>query len=42
MSCFIIVMNRDGCYMWGMKCSLIPEHLISLSFGGFMISPIHH
>ena len=23
-------LNRDGCHMWGMKCSLFPEHLISL------------
>ena len=22
--------NRDGCHMWGKKCSLVPEHLISL------------
>ena len=22
--------NRDGCHMWGRKCSLFPEHLILL------------
>ena len=34
--------NRDGCHMWGRKCSLFPEHIISLPFGEFMISPIHY
>ena len=25
--------NRDGCHMWGRKCSLFPEHMISLPLG---------
>ena len=25
--------NRDGCLMWGRKCSHFPEHLISLPLG---------
>ena len=24
---------REGCRMWGRKCSLFPEHLISLPWG---------
>ena len=28
--------NRDGCHMWDRKCSLFPDHMISLSSG---ISP---
>ena len=32
----------DGCHMWGRKCSLLPEHLISLPSGEFIISPIHY
>ena len=34
--------NRDGCHMWGRKCSLFPEHLISAPFGEFMILPFHY
>ena len=26
----LFFVNRDGCHMWGRKCSLFPEHLISL------------
>ena len=29
----LICVNRDGCHMWGRKCSLFPEHLISLPLG---------
>ena len=25
--------DRDGCHMWGRKCSLLLEHLISLPLG---------
>ena len=38
----VIFSNRDGCHMCGRKCSVFLEHLISLPFGEFMISPIHH
>ena len=31
--------NSDGYHMWGRKCSLFPEHLISLYLGS---SPIHY
>ena len=31
----------DMVLMWDRKCSLFPEHLISLPFGEFMIAPIH-
>ena len=31
--------NRDGCHMWGRKCSLFPEHLISLHFGSSWFQP---
>ena len=37
-----VQVDRDGCHMWGWKYSLLPEHLISLPFGEFMISPIHY
>ena len=29
----LLWVNRDGCHMWGRKCSLFPEHLISLPVG---------
>ena len=29
----VICVNRDGCHMWGRKCSLFPEHLIPLPLG---------
>ena len=38
----LFLVNRDGCHMWGRKCSLFPEHLISLPLGRFMISPNHY
>ena len=38
----VIFGNRDGCHMWGRKCSLFQEHTISLPLGSSMISPIHH
>ena len=25
--------NRDGCHMWGRKCSLFPEHMILFHLG---------
>ena len=25
--------HRDGCHMWGRKCSLFPEHLVALPLG---------
>ena len=31
--CPVIDVNRDGCQMWGRKCSLFPEHLTSLPLG---------
>ena len=31
--------NRDGCHMWGRKCSLFPEHLISLPLGVHDFTP---
>ena len=39
--CPVVCENRDGCHMWDRKCSLFPEHLISLTLE-FMISPIHY
>ena len=30
---------RDGCHMWSMKCSLFPEHLISLPLGSSWFHP---
>ena len=30
----LLGVNRDGCHIWGKKCSLFPEHLISLPLGG--------
>ena len=35
----LLVVNRDGCYMWGRKCSLFPEHLISLPLGSSWLHP---
>ena len=29
----LFCVNRDGCHMWGRKCSLFSEHLISLPLG---------
>ena len=29
----LFLVNRDGCHMWGRKCSLFPEHLVSLPLG---------
>ena len=35
----VICVNRDGCHMWGRKCSLFPEHLISLRLGRSWFHP---
>ena len=35
----VIVANRDGCHMWGRKCSLFPEHLILLPLGSSWFHP---
>ena len=35
----LLGVNRDGCHMWDRKCSLFPDHLISLSS---RISTIHY
>ena len=34
--------NRNGCHVLGRKCSLVREHLSSLPFGEFMITPAHY
>ena len=31
--------NRDGCHMCGRKCSLFPEHMISLPLGSSCFHP---
>ena len=36
---FPVYVNRDGCHMWGRKCSLFPEHLISLPLGSSWFHP---
>ena len=33
------LVNRDGCHMWSRKCSLFPEHLISLPLGSSWFHP---
>ena len=35
----VIWVNRDGCYMWGRKCSLFQEHQISLPLGSSWFYP---
>ena len=35
----VIASNRDGCHMWGRKCSLFPEHLILLPLGSSWFHP---
>ena len=34
-----LFVNHDGCHMWGRKCSLFPEHLISLHLGSSWFHP---
>ena len=36
---FQLIVNRDGCHMWGSKCSLFPEQLISLPLGSSWFHP---
>ena len=36
------LVNRDGCHMWGRKCSLFPETHHFTPFGEFKVSPIHY
>ena len=36
---YYFCMNRDGCHICGRKCSLFPEHLISLPLGSSRFHP---
>ena len=40
MTGFRLLLNCDWYHMWGRKCSLFKEHLISLSVGGSWFHPI--
>ena len=35
----LFCVNRDGCHMWGRKCSLFPENLIPLPLGSSWCHP---
>ena len=38
----LLCVNRDGCHMWGRKCLLFSEHMISFPCGEFMILFIYY